>query len=131
MPTVALGTNLRERERRRRSQSTTITRPPPRAAICATAAAMVDFPSFGREDVKPMTLLGLSIPCKLVANLIEPIDSAKGDKGASTTLQNTLASGATILSSNASVGACLRLNRIGADVFSNGTVAMHGICSSD
>src|SRR5947209_7188820 len=57
MPTVALGANLREREGMRRSQSTIMTRPPAVAASCATAAAIVDFPSFGRADVNPMTLL--------------------------------------------------------------------------
>src|SRR3984893_4902293 len=58
IPIFALGANLREREEMRRSQSTIMTRPPAFAVSCATAAAMVDFPSFGRADVNPMTLLG-------------------------------------------------------------------------
>ena len=48
---------MRDREGMRRSQSTIMTRPPTFAVSCATAAAMVDFPSFGRADVNPMTLL--------------------------------------------------------------------------
>ena len=62
---------------------------------------MVDFPSFGSDDVKPMTLLGMSVKFKLIAILMERIDSAKGDKGESTTLQNTLESRAIVLWPNA------------------------------
>ena len=61
MPTVALGARLRDREGLRRSQSTRITRRPVYAMSCARAAAIVDFPSFGSEDVKPMTLWDLSV----------------------------------------------------------------------
>ena len=81
MPAVALGARQRDREGLRRSQSTRITRPPVYAMSWARAPAIVDFPSFGSEDVKPMTLWDLSVSCKLVASLIERTASAKRDKG--------------------------------------------------
>src|SRR5262245_26756189 len=98
-PTVALGAMLRDSEGLRKSQSTSITRPrPPACAMtCATATEMVDFPSFGNDDVNPIILLDPPATFKSIASLIERIDSAKDDKGLSTTFQDTLDSHVIVL----------------------------------
>src|SRR5262245_34241685 len=84
-PALACGASVRESDGRRTSQSTRMTRAPPCAIISATPAASVDFPSLGRHDVTPMTLLGLLVS---TVSFIDRIASAYGENGASTTARN-------------------------------------------
>jgi len=60
---------------------------------------MVDFPSIGNDDVKPMILFDLTISLRSIATLIDRIDSAKRENGESTTVQSTLLSRVRILAS--------------------------------
>src|ERR1700686_4709238 len=89
MPEVALGAKPRDRDGFRKSQSTRMTRPPAWAMSCASEAAIVVFPSFGRAEVMPTTVWGEFVALKSIASFTERIDSAKRDNGASTTDQKT------------------------------------------
>src|SRR5262249_54225182 len=92
IPVVALGVSARVIDGLRKSQSTRITRCPTCAISRASDAAVVDLPSFGIEDVNPITVLNRSAPRKSAASFIERIDSVKRDNGESTTVQNRPAS---------------------------------------
>ena len=127
MPTVASGANLRDREGYAEvainyNDSAPYLRRELRDS-CSDGRLSLIWKSRREAD----DLVG-PIATIMIASLIERIDSAKSEKGESTTLQNTLESRATVLSPDVLAGSCLRLNW---DVFSNGTTAMHGICSSD
>ena len=91
-PDFADGMSIFESDGLRRSQSTSTTRPPPCAMSAASEAAMVDLPSFGREEVTPMTLVDFPACSKSTATLIARIASAKRESGESTTIHWTLAS---------------------------------------
>src|SRR5450759_2869595 len=66
-PELAFGASVRDSDGLRRSQSTTIVRLPTWDISCATATATVDLPSFGRDEVKPMTRLALTTSFKSTA----------------------------------------------------------------
>src|ERR1035441_7106613 len=89
-PELALGASARDSDGLRRSQSTTIVRLPTWDISCASATATVDLPSFGRDEVKPMTRLALITSFKSTASLMERMASAKREKGALTTAQCAL-----------------------------------------
>src|SRR6516225_108223 len=96
-PRVASGTSWRLSEGLRKSQSTRITRAPPSAASCAKDAAIVDFPSWGWDEVMPITLLDLAAPATSTLTFTARIDSAKGESGASITVRSKPAFGAITL----------------------------------
>ena len=83
---------MRVRDGLRRSQSTKMARPPACAISSAKAAANVDFPSFGKDDVKPTISLDLLPLPRSTATLIPRIVSANRENGESTLVQSTLLS---------------------------------------
>src|ERR1035437_989077 len=99
-PELALGASARDSDGLRRSQSTTIVRLPTWDISCATATATVDLPSFGRDEVKPMTRLALTTSFKSTASLMERMASVKRENGASTTAQCGLSSRIIVLGPN-------------------------------
>ena len=66
-----------------------MTRAPEWAISKAKAAAMVDLPSLGSDEVMPTTLFDGVVTFKSMASLIKRINSAKRDNGISVTAQNT------------------------------------------
>src|SRR5664280_1115586 len=97
IPAAAPGASAWDRDGLRRSQSIKIVRAPAWDISCASATATVDLPSFGRDEVKPMTRLALTTPLKSAVSLIERIASAKRENGASTTVQSKLSSRSIVL----------------------------------
>jgi hypothetical protein len=72
-----------------------------------------------------MTLLGAPVVYRLVANFIDRIDSAKGDKGSSIDVQQrSLLQEIVLWPATLVLDACLRLRAL-----SSGTMAKHGIWS--
>src|SRR5262249_24484427 len=83
-PALAFGASARESEGLRTSQSTKTTRAPPCAMSDAIAAARLDLPSLGKDDVKPMTLVNSSWLFKSTVSFIDRTASAYADDGEST-----------------------------------------------
>ena len=128
---MARRASMRDKVGLRRSQSTRRTRPPTCAMRCARAAAIVDFPSLGSVDVKPITLHGRVSICRSIVNLIERIASAKLDKGESMTVRNTLrVFGHALRFVSDAARNCLMPSCAVFSFFTSGTRATHGTCSS-
>src|SRR3984893_603978 len=108
IPTPAFGVKDRERAGLRRSQSTKMTRCPTCATSPANAAATVDLPSPGRDDVNPMTFAEPFAPRRSEANFNARMDSANRENGASFTSDNVPAAGPLILWFFGSVISCFR-----------------------
>ena len=97
-PQSAFGARLRDNVGLRRSQSTKMTRAPTCAMSNARLAAIVDFPSLGIDEVKPITLLAfITSPLRSTASLMARIASAKREKGESSIAQITSESRAMVL----------------------------------
>ena len=88
-PYAAFGERSRVNDGFRRSQSTNIVLAPVCAVNLATAAAMLDFPSLGTDDVNPMTLPPETVGLRSIATLTDRMASAKAEKGESIIVANT------------------------------------------
>jgi len=71
-----------------RSASIRIVRRPACARRCAKFDAMVDLPSSGKVDVKPITLFDFIMPLRSITTFSERSPSEKRDRGSSSTYCN-------------------------------------------
>ena len=94
--------------------------------------AIVDLPSFGNEEVMPITLFGLMTLFRSAATLMLRIDSAKRENGESTTVQSRPWLGAMVRGPagalNSAVGSSAPPGRGGPLI--KGTTAMQSMPSS-
>src|SRR4029077_16522755 len=104
----------------------------------ARLAAIVDFPSCGREEVKPMTLQELAAPLfSSTASLMERISSANRENGALSTAQHMSGSREIVRwlfksapkprsNDNISLGFPIKAEPL--SLFHDGTIAIQGVC---
>src|SRR5262245_35873990 len=88
-PIFASGASARVSDGLRRSQSTRITLAPVWAISVVIDAAMVDLPSLGEHDVRPLTLGAGSSLLRSSFSFIHRMASAYGDDGESITVRHT------------------------------------------